>query len=79
MEKLARLCKHCGKTGLEPAGGWDPNSGPQPACRACNGAGYELTAAGEELREFAVAVLSDQDFREEILKLVHLIRQDIEA
>jgi hypothetical protein len=79
MEKLAKFCEHCGKTGLEPDGGWDPDSGPQPACRVCNGTGYELTQVGEELRKFVVAVLGDGDVRAEVLKLVQTIRQDIEA
>ena len=61
MEKLAELCDHCGRTGLEPVGGWDPKSGPQPPCRVCNGTKYKLTTRGEELRKFVVAVLGDDE------------------
>jgi hypothetical protein len=77
MEKLAKFCDHCGKTGLEPAGGWDPKSGFQPPCRACNGTKYVLTVPGEDLRKFVVALLGDDDVREEFLKFVQIVRRDI--
>ena len=77
MEKLAKFCDHCGKTGLEPAGGWDPSSGPQPPCRACNGTGYELTAEGHELRKFVLAMLGDDDVLREVSTFIQFIVRDV--
>ena len=76
MEKLAELCDHCSQTGLEPAGGWDPKSGPQPPCRACNGTKYKLTAHGENLRKFVLALLGDDDVYHEVVKFVRLVVRD---
>jgi len=77
MEHLAKHCDHCGETGLEPEGGWDPKRGSQPQCRACNGTKYVLTAPGEELRKFVVALLGDDNVRGEVLKFVQIVRRDI--
>jgi hypothetical protein len=71
MDRLAKFCEHCGRTGIEP-GVTDAD------CRSCGGTGYEFTEAGNELRKFVVALLGDYEFRKEALNLFRAVGQALQ-
>jgi hypothetical protein len=77
MEKLAELCDHCRRTGLEPVEALVSKNAPQPPCRVCNGTRYKLTDRGENLREFVVSLMGDDDVRDEALKFIQVIQKEL--